>query len=143
MEDAIAVARGVTRLAQRMRAHRPADGNTTFLMTSVLSHLDQQGPMTAGRLADLLRLTPQALTRSLRRLEEEDLISRRPSPDDRRQVHLVLTAAGRTRLAEELRPRAAWLASAMERLSPTEREVLRLAAALMEELASPENRFVG
>lgn len=139
-DDATAIAQGVARLAQRMRTHRPSDRQTTVLTTSVLSHLDQDGPMTAGRLADVLRLTPQALTRPLRRMEEDGLISRRPDRDDRRQTHLVLTGEGRRRLADELVPRAAWLASAMDRLSPTEREVLRLAATLMEELALTQAR---
>jgi hypothetical protein len=33
-----------------MRAERPGDG-MTLSMTSALSHLDREGPMTAGRLA--------------------------------------------------------------------------------------------
>lgn len=134
MDSAVALCRAATRLAQRMRAERPADG-LTMSMLSVLSHLYQQGPLTAGRLATLQRLRPQTLTRTLARLEERDLVRRRPDPADRRQSRIELTPDGHAALRANLFPRAAWLAEAMTALSPTERGVLRLAADLMEELA--------
>lgn len=126
---------GATGLAQRMRAERPRDG-TTLSMISALSHLHRAGPMTAGRLAALQRSKPQTLTRTLARLEEKGWIERGSTETDRRQVLLHLTEAGRRRLYADRRSRAAWLARAMETLSPTEREVLRIAGALMADLAS-------
>jgi DNA-binding MarR family transcriptional regulator len=134
-EAALAASVGATNLAQRMRAERPRDG-TTLSMISVLSHLRRAGPLTAGRLAALQRSKPQTLTRTLARLEERGWIVRAPSDADRRQVLLDLTEAGAARLREDLRCRTTWLAHAMERLSPTEREVLRLAGTLMTDLAT-------
>jgi DNA-binding MarR family transcriptional regulator len=130
---ALVVFRGATGLAQRMRAERPRDG-TTLSMISVLSHLYREGSATAGRLAALQRVEPQTMTRTLARLEEDGLISRRPDESDRRQVRIELTEAGRDRFMADVRPRVEWLAAAMESLSPTEREVLRLAGTLMESL---------
>lgn len=129
----VAVFRGATGLAQRMRAERPRDG-TTLSMISAMSHLNREGSMTAGRLAALQRVEPQTVTRTLARLEEDGLISRRPDEADRRQVRIELTDAGRERLLADMRPRVEWLAEAMASLSPTEREVLRLAGRLMESL---------
>jgi DNA-binding MarR family transcriptional regulator len=134
-EAAVAASIGASNLAQRMRAERPRDG-TTLSMISVLTHLDREGPMTAGRLAALQRAKPQTLTRTLARLEERGWITRGPSEADRRRVLLHLTERGAARLHEEIRARTAWLARAMERLSPTEREVLRIAGALMADLAT-------
>jgi DNA-binding MarR family transcriptional regulator len=125
---------GATRLAQRMRAGRPRDG-TTLSMISALSHLHREGPITAGRLAALQKAKPQTLTRTLARLEEAGWIVR-DTTDDRRQVLLRLTDLGANRLREDVHARAVWLARAMEALSPTEREVLRLAGELMTQLAT-------
>lgn len=126
---------GATGLAQRMRAERPSDG-TTLSMISVLSHLDREGAMAAGRLAALQRSKPQTLTRTLARLEELGWIERGSTEEDRRRPLVRLTERGSARLGEDIRRRAEWLARAMETLSPTEREVLRLAETLMAELAT-------
>ncbi|GAA4623057.1 MarR family transcriptional regulator [Actinoallomurus vinaceus] len=129
------VFRGATSLAQRMRSERPRDG-LTLSMVSVLDHLDRSGPLTPGVLAERQKVEPQTMTRTLTRLEEEGLIDRVPDQADRRRLRIRLTDTGRERLADHLRPRVAWLDQAMERLTPTERELLRLAGALMESLAS-------
>ncbi|MDN3354973.1 MarR family transcriptional regulator [Actinomadura sp. DC4] len=134
-DDVLAAFLGATGLAQRMRAERPRDG-TTLSMISVLSHLDREGHATAGRLADLQRSKPQTLTRTLAALEERGWIERDASDDDRRKVLIRLTERGADRLTEDVRARARWLARAMESLSPTEREVLRLAGTLMSALAT-------
>jgi len=135
LEAAYIASTGATGLAQRMRAERPSDG-TTLSMISVLSHLDREGAMAAGRLAALQRSKPQTLTRTLARLEELGWIERGSTEEDRRRLLVRLTERGSVRLGEDIRRRAEWLARAMETLSPTEREVLRLAGTLMAELAT-------
>lgn len=51
--------------------------------------------VSAGELADTLRLHPSTLTGVLRRLEERGVIERRPVARDRRRVRLRLTPVGR------------------------------------------------
>jgi DNA-binding MarR family transcriptional regulator len=51
--------------------------------------------ISAGELADLLRVHPSTLTGVLRRLEERTFISRKADPEDRRRAVLNLTAAGK------------------------------------------------
>ena len=51
-------------------------------------------------LATLMRIEPPTLVRHLDKLAEEGLVERRPDPDDRRVVRVVVTDAGRKRLAE-------------------------------------------
>lgn len=126
---------GASSLTQRLRAERQHDG-TTLSMMSALSHLVREGPMTAGRLAALQRAKPQTLTRTLARLDELGWIERGSTEADRRQVLIRLTEQGETRFYDDMRSRARWLTRAMESLSPTEREVLRLAGTLMAELAT-------
>jgi DNA-binding MarR family transcriptional regulator len=51
--------------------------------------------ISAGELADVLRVHPSTLTGVLRRLEERAFISRKADPEDRRRAVLTLTAAGK------------------------------------------------
>jgi DNA-binding MarR family transcriptional regulator len=52
--------------------------------------------ISAGELADLLRVHPSTLTGVLRRLEERGFIARKADPEDRRRAVLNLTAQGKT-----------------------------------------------
>jgi DNA-binding MarR family transcriptional regulator len=130
---AAALREGVLALSRRMRAARPAGLSPTGLI--VLSRLHRGGEMTPTMLASLDRMQPQSLTRILSALEERGLVRRVPDPEDGRRVPVRITQAGRLVLREDSRLREAWLAQALERLSPTEREVLRLAADLMRRMA--------
>ena len=56
-----------------------------------LDIVQNQGPMTAGRLAELSGLTTAAVTSVLDRLEEVGYARRARSEDDRRQVIVELT----------------------------------------------------
>jgi DNA-binding MarR family transcriptional regulator len=71
----------------------------------------------------------------LHQLEAQGLVRRCAATDDRRQVWIEITEQGLARLRDDMQPRVTWLARAIAPLSPTEQEVLRLAAALMEDLA--------
>jgi DNA-binding MarR family transcriptional regulator len=63
--------------------------------------LDQEGPMTAGRLAERARLSPGATTTIVDRLEEKGLARRTRDTADRRRVLLEVTPELRKR-SEEL-----------------------------------------
>jgi MarR family transcriptional regulator for hemolysin len=52
------------------------------------------------QLAQHMRIEPPTLVRHLDKLAEQGLVERRPDPHDRRVVRVVVTAAGRARLAE-------------------------------------------
>jgi DNA-binding MarR family transcriptional regulator len=126
---------GMAQLARRLRAERVSHGLSRSRL-SLLNLLALNGPMTASAMAAAERLQPQSLTRMLTRLENDGLIVRSPDDTDRRQVRIDITREGVAVLDEDTRRREAWLATAMaERLTPTERELLRLAAGLMERLA--------
>src|SRR3954454_16397901 len=51
-------------------------------------------------LAQHMRIEPPTLVRHLDKLAEEGLVERRPDPDDRRIVRVVVTPAGLERLRE-------------------------------------------
>jgi DNA-binding MarR family transcriptional regulator len=62
-----------------------------------LDILDQEGPMTAGELAQRARLSPGATTTIVDRLEEKGLAQRTRDTKDRRRVLLEVTPELRRR----------------------------------------------
>jgi DNA-binding MarR family transcriptional regulator len=123
------------RLVRRLRQERP-EGELSYSQLNVLGWLEREGPMTNADLAAAERVTPQTMMRATADLVATELISRADNPTDRRQVLLKITAAGRTLVREDRRRRDTFLAQAMaSTLTPTERELLRLAAGLMDKLS--------
>jgi DNA-binding MarR family transcriptional regulator len=103
---------------------------------SVLSRLEREGAQTTSALAAVERIRPQSMAQTLTELEDEELISRRPDPDDGRQVLIELTRRGRDRLRDEQRKREDWLAETIEStLSPAEQQTLIAAVPLLRQLA--------
>jgi DNA-binding MarR family transcriptional regulator len=70
-------------------------------------------------------------------LEDRGLVGRRPDPGDRRKPLVEVTPAGRRIVTELIGIPHEWLAAAIERdLTPAEREMLAIAARLMQRIAS-------
>jgi DNA-binding MarR family transcriptional regulator len=130
----VQVRRGVTQLSRRLRAERRGQAMSSGKV-AVLGHLVRGGAMTPGQLAQAEFVQPQSLTRVLTELTESGLISRSVHPDDGRQSLIALTAVGRQALSEDMRSRDEWLQEAMSALTQTERDLLAVAAALMERMA--------
>ncbi len=123
------------RLVRRLRQERP-EGELSYSQLNVLGWLEREGPMTNADLAAAERVTPQTMMRATADLVATELISRTDNPTDRRQVLLKITPAGTTLVREDRRRRDTFLAQAMaSTLTPTERELLRLAAGLMDKLS--------
>lgn len=103
---------------------------------SILGRLALSGPLTVTALAANERVQPQSLTRTLADLEESKLIDRRQDHVDRRQSLIEIAKLGEDLLKNYARRQATWLAIAMSSLlTPAERELLRVAAQLMRQLA--------
>jgi DNA-binding MarR family transcriptional regulator len=85
------------------------------------------------------RLQPQSLTRALRVLEGRKFIARIVDDADRRRSTITITPSGIEVLRRYALGRESWLSRAIaSTLSAAERDVLRIAAALMEQLADAE-----
>jgi DNA-binding MarR family transcriptional regulator len=137
-EPAALIARGVLRLARRLRAARPP-GAISLSAFSLLATLIRLGPTPAVRLAQEEGLQPQSITRLLASLEAEGLIRRRRDDIDRRTVIVEATGPGRRAVAHDMAARRAWLEQAMEMaLDSDEREQLAAAAQLMLRVAEQE-----
>lgn len=55
-----------------------------------IDFLMQEGPVTAGRLADITGLTSGAMTAAIDRLEKSGYVERQADPNDRRKVIIKL-----------------------------------------------------
>lgn len=104
-----------------------------------LQHLQEQGPMTTGMLAQTVALSPATVTGILDRMERRGLVTRERRPEDKRRVLVALTEGGRA--AAEAAPSymAERLSQALKRLPEDERgEILRLILYLAD-LADTSN----
>ncbi len=123
----------VTRLSRRLRQERDSDLTATQL--SALGTLRRHGPLPTGALAAYEKVQPPSMTRTVNALVETGMVRREAHDTDGRQVVLRLSEQGAAVLDTERRRRDAWLAQRMRALDPEQRELLRRAARLLDELA--------
>jgi DNA-binding MarR family transcriptional regulator len=127
--------RASLRLARQLRSARASTALSNSKLM-VLGLLQRNGPTTGACLAGELGIQPQSLTRLLAALEQNGLIARNPDLGDRRQNLIQLTPKGAEALGADMLERRRRLADAMGRvLTSAEREVLRLASELIEQVA--------
>lgn len=101
-----------------------------------LAHVDRVGPISARTLADLERVTPQTVARTVAFLEGNGLISRQVDPEDGRAQLISITELGRGKLDVDRGKRREWLVTAIEsECSDIEQELLFLAGALLRRLS--------
>ncbi|NWO07671.1 MAG: MarR family transcriptional regulator [Alteromonadaceae bacterium] len=107
-----AVAR-VTRRWRKMLDERLKDLGVTQARWSTMFYLQEGGEgLTQRELASLMAIENPTLVRLLDSLEQQELIERRPCPNDRRARRLYLTKAGRA-FMDELAQRAETLREEM------------------------------
>ena len=123
---------GVLRLSRRLR-QQSGDAITPSQL-SVLAKVERSGPISLGDLAVSEAVQPPSITRIVAALEDAGLVTRRTDANDRRSSVIVVTAAGRRRLARIRSNRDAWLAYRLAELSPAERTALERALPVLERL---------
>ncbi|WP_026321746.1 MarR family winged helix-turn-helix transcriptional regulator [Salinispora fenicalii] len=123
----------ITRLNRRVRQARPV-GDLTVTQLSALTSLRLAGALTPRELADVERVQPPTMTKIVAKLEERGLVQRTPHPTDGRQVILAPTEGGGAVLDQFERVRDQWLAHRLAELSAEERETLRQAAEILQQV---------
>ncbi len=116
IDAVLAASRVVVAVATRALAGVAPDVTLPQFRTLVL--LDQHGTISVRELAESLGTAPSTASRMCDRLVAKGLLARGPHPDDRRQVQLSVTAAGRRLVARSTARRRAefeGLLSAMPR----------------------------
>jgi DNA-binding MarR family transcriptional regulator len=90
----------------------------------VLANLGASGALTAGDIAVRTSLDKPKVTRALQRLQVRGLIVRTTGADDRREVHVQLSASGR-RMFHDIAPLAVtWEQGLLSALSLDQRQQL-------------------
>lgn len=97
---------------------------------SLLMALNRPEPPTLAPVANLLAMDRTTLTAALKPLERRGLVLVQPDPQDRRARRLVLTGAGRDKLAEALPVWRQTLAAMQQRLEDPARLVRELGSFL-------------
>ena len=83
----------VLRLARRMRQQK-ADVDVSDAQMTALGYVFQEQPLTIGALTEHEGVTPPSMNRTVGKLVDAGLVSRRVDDDDRRRVVLETTEAG-------------------------------------------------
>lgn len=102
---------------------------------SALAALDRHGEMSAGELARHEYVTGPMVTRMAKLLEEEGLITRTPSPDDRRVALLSATQKGRRLVHQRGQAKNEWLAVQLAALDPADLDALATVIPILERLS--------
>lgn len=134
----------VTALADRLhstavrvlRRVRPVDAQTGLSgpRLSLLSVLVYGGPATITGLAEIEQVKPPTVSRMVKDMEWDGLLSRSPDPEDGRVQRISVTERGRALLEEGRRRRIAALARDLATLSPGDRALLDRAVAVLAPL---------
>jgi len=116
------------------------DDSVTVPQLRVLVMVDTRGPLNLAAVAAGLGVNPSNASRICDRLTRAGLLDRQESPDDRRNITLSLTAAGRRLVTKVTRHRRTAITGVLRGMAPDDRNLLataldRFAAAAGEPLA--------
>ena len=111
-----------------VRALSSVSDEVTLPQLRTLVVVSQHGAQTVSALADRLDVHASTMTRMCSRLVSRGLVERRPSPLDRREVVIVLTAQGQGLVDEVMDRRRREIDAVVRRMEPDDRD--RVVAAL-------------
>jgi DNA-binding MarR family transcriptional regulator len=123
----------VTRLARKLRVESRAGVSPTLM--AALATVEAHGPMTPGDLARHEQVQRPTVTRILRELIGQGLVSRSPDPLDGRVAWIQITPEGRRLLQRVRRRHDEYVARRLASLDRDELETLEHAAAILDRIA--------
>ena len=114
------------RLYRRAFNARVRDSGITALQWRLITYLKRHEGIRQGPLAELIEVEPITLSRMVDRLEDAELVERRPDPSDRRAWQLYLTPRAADMLGGVREIAGALNDEATEGLTAGEREQLTM-----------------
>lgn len=118
----------VTRLTRQLRKQNVSSSfSNAELLT--MSLLEQHGKMLSTELADLERVSKQAISQIINRLVEAKCVERQPSADDKRKTFISLTKQGEKHIIATRKIKEEWLVQTMEKIFSSE-EIMLIQAFL-------------
>ncbi|HTB33044.1 MAG TPA: MarR family transcriptional regulator [Bacteroidia bacterium] len=116
---------------------KQADSVKEYSMTEVetIGHLARSSSLLPTELAALTRITTQSMSQILKKLEEQAVIKRTPSKDDKRKVYISLTVFGKKMVEKVRYDKDKWLENTIElTLTNKEKEYLIKALPILNKL---------
>jgi DNA-binding MarR family transcriptional regulator len=105
---------------------------------AVLGRLDRCGPQSVSDLAAAERVRPQSMAQTVGDLEADELVERKPDPDDRRRALVILTPAGKSRIEADRRAREGWLVKAFEEMPQDDLATIERSVEILRRLADAD-----
>lgn len=118
----------LARLMRKLRKLSPVNEQLSQSERSVLVLLDQHDYLLSAELAVMEKMTPQSMGQLLQHLFHLGLINKTASPDDKRKIHISLSAAGKERIQRVRKERDEWLSKAISEVCTKEEQAILLAA---------------
>ena len=127
-----------TMIEQHVRSGLRQSFETTLPRFDILAQLDRaEGDMTMGQLSSQLMVSNGNITGLVDRLVQEQIVSRKPAPGDRRTQLVRLTDHGRELFQKMVPEHEAWVADMMSGLDRDEmNELLNLLGRLKSSVKS-------
>jgi DNA-binding MarR family transcriptional regulator len=104
----------------------------------VLGRLDRCGSQSVSDLAAAERVRPQSMAQTVGDLEADELVERKPDPDDRRRALVILTAAGKSRIEADRRAREGWLVKAFEEMPEADLAAIERTVEILRRVADAD-----
>lgn len=109
----------VTRLTRQLRKQNvSSDFSNAELLT--MSLLEQHGQLLSTELADMERVSKQAISQIINRLFDAKCVERSPSEDDKRKIYIKLTKTGEKHIISTRKIKEEWLVQTMEKIFTAE-----------------------
>ncbi len=128
----------IMRLRRRLSYEQHPDNPLSLSTMAVLGALNRRGEMTIGQLAGFERVRPPTMTRTVKCLVADGLLTRRQHETDGRQVLVDITDAGRALLLADRSRRDQWLTRRLEALDPEELDLLHRVTPILHRLATED-----
>jgi DNA-binding MarR family transcriptional regulator len=111
---------------------------TQYSMTELetVGHLNRNSSLLPSELAALTRIKTQSMSQILKKMEEQKIIVRTPSSDDKRKVFISLTPYGKKLVEKTRYDRDEWLKETIEKsLTKSEKDLIATALPALKKLA--------
>ncbi len=112
--------------------------STKYSMTEIetIGLLNRNNSLLPSELAALTRIKTQSMSQILKKIEEQGIIERSQSSDDKRKVYISLTPFGKKLVEKTRYDRDEWLKDTIDRLlTKSEKELIATALPALRKLA--------
>ncbi|KWF03610.1 MarR family winged helix-turn-helix transcriptional regulator [Burkholderia ubonensis] len=122
----------ISRFVKNVREHSGTHSNA---QNETLAALERTGPVSISTLAERRSVTHQTMRLIVMKLVEQNLLTLKEDPEDRRAYLVHMTDAGQHQMAQERSARVHWLTERLlVRTNPEERALLKAATRLLDRL---------